>query len=185
MGILEIILIGTGLAMDCFAVSVSCSLGKNTITPALALKIAFFFGLFQALMPVFGWLLGLSFKGLIAGFDHWIAFGLLSIIGMKMLIEAFKNENEKDLQITRFRVLLGLSLATSIDAMIVGISFAVLELNILLTIGIIGFVTFIISLLGIYIGKKFTFISAKKAEIIGGLVLVGIGTKILIEHLNP
>ena len=103
---------------------------------------------------------------------------------MKMLIEAFKNEDEKDLQITRLKVLLTLSLATSIDAMIVGISFAVLELNILLTIGIIGFVTFIISLLGIYIGKKFTFISAKKAEIIGGLVLIGIGVKILIEHLN-
>ena len=101
-----------------------------------------------------------------------------------MIIEAFKKEEEKDLQITKIWRLLSLSVATSIDAMIVGISFAFLELNILLTVGIIGIVTFLISLLGIYIGKKFTFISGKKAEIIGGLVLIGIGTKILIEHLS-
>ncbi|HOY31368.1 MAG TPA: manganese efflux pump MntP family protein [Bacteroidales bacterium] len=185
MGIPEIILIGVGLAMDCFAVSVSCSLGKNKITSLLALKIAFSFGFFQALMPVIGWLLGLSFKDMITGFDHWIAFGLLCIIGIKMLIEAFRDEEKKDLQVTRLIVLLSLSVATSIDAMIVGISFAVLELNILVTVGIIGIVTFLISLAGIYIGKRFTFISAGKAEIIGGIVLIGIGLKILIEHLNP
>ncbi len=184
MKILEIILIGIGLAMDCFAVSLSCSLGKCRINNSQALKIAFFFGLFQGLMPVIGWLLGLSFKNQISDFDHWIAFGILSAIGIKMFIEAFQKEENKSLQITRIWVLLSLSLATSIDAMIVGISFAFLELNILLTIGIIGMVTFLISLSGIYIGKKFTFITAKKAEIIGGLVLIGIGTKILIEHLN-
>lgn len=185
MKTLEILLIGIGLAMDCFAVSISCSLGKCKIGTSQAFRIAFFFGLFQALMPVIGWLLGLSFKNLISDFDHWIAFGILSAIGIKMIIETFRKENEKTLQITRIWVLLSLSLATSIDAMIVGISFAFLELNLLLTIGIIGIVTFLISLLGIYIGNKFTFITAKKAEIIGGLVLIGIGAKILIEHLNP
>lgn len=120
-----------------------------------------------------------------SGFDHWIAFGLLSIIGIKMIVEAFKKEEERDLNIRKTMVLISLSVATSIDAMVVGISFALLKLNMLLTLGIIGIVTFIVSLVGIYIGKKFTFISAGKAAIIGGLVLIGIGTKILIEHLNP
>jgi manganese efflux pump family protein len=184
MGIPEIILIGVGLAMDCFAVCISCSLVQRDIKTSEALKIAFFFGFFQAIMPVAGWLLGLTFKDLIADFDHWIAFGILGAIGLKMIIEAFKKENKQELNITKFWVLISLSVATSIDAMIVGISFAFLELNILLTVSIIGFVTFIISLAGIYLGKKFTFISGKKAEIIGGIVLIGIGIKILIEHLN-
>ncbi|HNZ42337.1 MAG TPA: manganese efflux pump MntP family protein [Bacteroidales bacterium] len=185
MNITEIVLIALGLAMDCFAVSISCSLGKNNISRLLAVKIALFFGLFQGLMPVAGWLLGLSFKNMMSGFDHWIAFGLLSIIGIKMIVEAFKKEEERDLNIRKTMVLISLSVATSIDAMVVGISFALLKLNMLLTLGIIGIVTFIVSLVGIYIGKKFTFISAGKAAIIGGLVLIGIGTKILIEHLNP
>jgi len=184
MGIPEIILIGIGLAMDCFAVCISCSLVQRDIKTSEALKIAFFFGFFQAVMPVAGWLLGLTFKDLITDFDHWIAFGILGAIGIKMIIEAFKKDNKQELNITKFWVLISLSVATSIDAMIVGISFAFLELNILLTVSIIGFVTFIISLTGIYLGKKFTFISGKKAEIIGGLVLIGIGIKILIEHLN-
>lgn len=184
MNIFEIILIGLGLAMDCFAVSLSCSMGRCKINKLQALKIAFFFGLFQALMPVIGWLLGLSFKNLISEFDHWMAFGILGAIGIKMIIEAFKKEEEKNIKITRLWVLAGLSLATSIDALIVGITFAFLEFNILLTVGIIGLVTFIISLTGIYIGKKFNFINAKKAEIIGGLVLIAIGIKILVEHLN-
>ncbi|HOV10417.1 MAG TPA: manganese efflux pump MntP family protein [Bacteroidales bacterium] len=185
MNIIEIILIALGLAMDCFAVSITCSLGKNNISRPLAIKIAFFFGLFQALMPVAGWLLGLSFKDMISGADHWIAFGLLSAIGIKMIVEAFKAGENKELNIRKTMVLLSLSVATSIDAMVIGISFALLKLNILLTLGTIGIVTFLVSLAGIYIGKKFTFISAKKAEIVGGLVLIGIGTKILIEHLNP
>ncbi|HNX06273.1 MAG TPA: manganese efflux pump MntP family protein [Bacteroidales bacterium] len=185
MNITEIILIALGLAMDCFAVSISCSLGKNNISRLLALKIAFFFGLFQGLMPVAGWLLGLSFKDMMSDFDHWISFGLLSIIGIKMIVEAFKKEEDCALNIRKTMVLISLSVATSIDAMVVGISFALLKLNLFLTLGIIGIVTFFVSLAGIYIGKKFTFINAKKAEIIGGLVLVGIGTKILIEHLNP
>lgn len=184
MGIPEIILIGVGLAMDCFAVCISCSLVQKDIKTSYALKIAASFGFFQAIMPVLGWLLGLTFKDLIADFDHWIAFGILSAIGLKMFVEAFKKENKQELNITSFWVLISLSVATSIDAMIVGISFAFLELNMLLTVSIIGLVTFMISLIGIYLGKKFTFISGKKAEIIGGLVLIGIGIKILIEHLN-
>ncbi len=184
MKILDIIIIGIGLAMDCFAVSLSCSLGKCKIKKSYALRIAFFFGLFQALMPVLGWLLGLSFKNLIAAFDHWIAVSLLSAIGIKMIIEAFKNEDQKAIQITQMWVLLSLSLATSIDAMVVGISFAFLDFNIILTTAIIGIITFLITLLGLYIGKKFTFISGKKAEIMGGIVLIGIGVKILIEHLS-
>lgn len=184
MGIPEIILIGVGLAMDCFAVCISCSLVQKDIKTSDALKIAASFGFFQAIMPVLGWLLGLTFKDLIAGFDHWIAFGILGAIGLKMFIEAFKKDNKQELNITRFWVLISLSVATSIDAMIVGITFAFLELNILLTVSIIGLVTFMISMIGIYLGKKVTFINGKKAEIIGGLVLIGIGIKILIEHLN-
>jgi len=184
MGIPEIILIGVGLAMDCFAVCISCSLVQKDIKTSDALKIAASFGFFQAIMPVLGWLLGLTFKDLIAGFDHWIAFGILGAIGLKMFFEAFKKDNKQELNITKFWVLISLSVATSIDAMIVGITFAFLELNILLTVSIIGVVTFMISMIGIYLGKKVTFINGKKAEIIGGLVLIGIGIKILIEHLN-
>ncbi|MEI6123557.1 MAG: manganese efflux pump MntP family protein [Bacteroidota bacterium] len=184
MSLLETILIGIGLAMDCFAVSVSCSIIDKKIRLAQALIIALFFGLFQGAMPVIGWLLGLSFKEYITEFDHWIAFGILGAIGIKMIVESFKKENKKQIQLSKTWVLISLSIATSIDALIVGVSLAFLDVNIIKVVVIIGTITFLISILGLRLGKRIGLIRGNMAELIGGLVLIGIGTKILIEHLT-
>jgi putative Mn2+ efflux pump MntP len=182
---LTIFLIAVGLAMDCFAVSISGGMMHRCLKVKDTLKIAFSFGFFQALMPVIGWLLGISFKEFISQVDHWIAFSILGFIGVRMIYEALKKvEKEKRFNINSPSVLLSLSIATSIDALIVGVSFAFLETEILKTILIIGVVTFLISVLGLYLGRKQVFLNGKKAEIIGGLVLIGIGAKILLEHLE-
>lgn len=169
--------------MDCLAVSISCSVIKKEIRFFEALKIGLFFGFFQGIMPVIGWLLGLSFKDYILAFDHWIAFGILGFIGMKMIIESFKKTDRKEWEITSYWLILSLSVATSIDALMIGVSFAFLDVSMLKTVIIIGAITLFISMVGFRMGKSLGSIFGRRAEFIGGLVLIGIGVKILIEHL--
>jgi manganese efflux pump family protein len=169
--------------MDCLAVSISCSVIKKEIRFLEALKIGLFFGFFQGIMPVIGWLLALSFKEYILAFDHWIAFGILGFIGFRMVIESFKKPDDKKLEITSYWLILSLSIATSIDALMVGVSFAFLDVSILKTVVIIAGITLFISMVGFRMGKSLGSVFGRRAEFVGGLVLIGIGTKILLEHL--
>ena len=184
MEILTILLLAIGLSFDSFAVSVCSGLNLPRIRFIQAAKIAIFLALFQAFMPLIGWLVGNSMKSLIEPVDHWIAFGLLSLIGGKMIIESFINSEEREIKNPLdHKVILTLSLATSIDALAVGFSFATFLNKILIAVFIIGLVTFIASMLGILLGKRTGSKINKYAEIIGGLILVVIGVKILVEHL--
>ncbi|MBL7967629.1 MAG: manganese efflux pump [Prolixibacteraceae bacterium] len=183
MEILTVFFLAIGLSFDSFAVSVCSGLNLPQIRFIQATKIAIFLALFQALMPLVGWLVGNSIKSLIEPVDHWIAFGLLSLIGGKMIIESFIDSEQREIKNPlHIKVILLLSLATSIDALAVGFSFATLLEKILIAVFIIGSVTFIASMLGILLGKKTGPKINKYAEIIGGLILIIIGTKILIEH---
>lgn len=184
MDMFTIVLIAVGLAMDSFAVSITSGITTKNLRIPSALKIATFFGLFQAGMPIIGWLAGLSVIELISGTDHWIAFGLLSLIGCKMIYESIKREHgEKKIISMNTYVLLILSVATSIDALAVGLSFAFLKIYIATPIIVIGTVTFLLSFIGVFAGNKFGHFLEKKIEITGGLILIGIGIKILLEHL--
>jgi len=185
MHIVSILLIALGLAMDAFAVSIANGLTVRDIKGKEALRIAAFFGGFQALMPLVGWWAGRGFRDLVSGIDHWLAFFLLGFIGLKMIYESFRMgscEDEGGKALT-YRTLVVLAVATSIDAFAVGISFAFLAISILTPVIVIGIVTFVLSLLGVFIGKKCGHFFEKKIEIAGGLILIGIGTKILLEHL--
>ncbi len=185
MDFLTIFFIALGLAMDAFAVSIASGLSMERLRIRYALRIALFFGGFQALMPILGFMAGLSVREFISGFDHWIAFGLLLFIGSKMIYESiFLNGNDKKMDPHDIQMLLVLSVATSIDALAVGISLSLLKVEILLPALIIGVVTFVLSYLGVFIGRSIGHLFEKKIEILGGLVLIGIGTKILIEHLG-
>lgn len=186
MDYIVILLIAIGLSFDSFAVSVSSGLAMSEISFTNAMKIAISLAFFQALMPLLGWLIGMSIQDYIVAIDHWLAFGLLFLLGLKMIIEsirATKNGEEKKFNPLNFYVLIGMSIATSIDAFVVGISFAFIHIPILWALFIIGSVTFIISMLGILFGKKTGGRFGKKMEILGGLILIGIGAKILIQHL--
>jgi putative Mn2+ efflux pump MntP len=184
MEILTIFFLAVSLSFDSFAVSVCSGLNLPHIRFFQAAKIAVFLAFFQACMPLIGWLLGNSMKTLIEPVDHWIAFGLLSLIGGKMIIESFINSDSREIKNPlHIRVILLLSLATSIDALAVGFSFATLIEKILLPIIIIGIVTLIASMLGILLGKKTGPTFNRYAEILGGLILIIIGSKILIEHI--
>ena len=182
-------LIGVGLAMDAFAVSICKGLAMRKVKVRQAAIIGLFFVGFQALMPLLGWLLGSQFEKYIKSIDHWIAFVLLGIIGGKMLIEAIKGEEEEEecnnedepLDIKEMFIL---AIATSIDALAVGITFAFLSYPIGPSVVIIGVTTFVISVAGVYIGNFFGSRFKKKAEIAGGIILIGIGIKILLEHLG-
>ena len=185
MDAITIIAIAFGLAMDAFAVSITSGITIKNLKVNNALKIALFFGLFQAIMPLVGWLAGLSLRGFIAEIDHWIAFGLLCIIGFKMIYESSKMEaNNKKIDPLNVYVLLMLSIATSIDALAVGLSLSFLNVSIALPAIIIGVVTFLLSIFGVYFGNRFGHYFERKIEIIGGLILIGIGVKILIDHLT-
>jgi len=185
MDIITIIFIALGLAMDAFAVSITSGLTIKSLKIHNALKIAIFFGSFQAVMPLIGWLAGRSLRDFISGVDHWIAFGLLSIIGCKMIYESSKMElNKKKINPLNVYVLLMLSVATSIDALAVGLSLSFLNVSIVLPAIVIGIVTFLLSILGVYFGNRFGHYFERKIEIIGGLILICIGIKILIEHLT-
>lgn len=173
-----------GLAMDAFAVSISSGITIRNPRIENALKIAIFFGAFQAFMPVIGWLAGLGLRELISQVDHWIAFGLLCLIGGRMIYESTKPRTEKSgFNPLSLGVLLLLSVATSIDALVAGVSLAFLKVSILLPIILIGMVTFVLSFLGVFVGDRSGHLFQNKAEFVGGLVLIGIGTKTLIEHL--
>jgi putative Mn2+ efflux pump MntP len=183
MNIITIILIALALAMDSFAVSIASGITIKNLRIRHALTIAAWFGLFQALMPLLGWLGGIKIKDYICCVDHWIAFALLSFIGCKMIYEAFKLEKiEKRSNPLDIYVLFVLSVATSIDAFTAGISFAMLGVQILTPILIIGIVTFVMSFAGTWIGNKSGHFFEKKIEIIGGIMLIAIGLKILIQH---
>jgi len=184
MDIISIVLIAVGLAMDAFAVSITSGITIKSLRINNALKIAIFFGLFQAVMPIIGWLAGLSLKDYISAVDHWIAFGLLSFIGCKMVYESITvQSSEKEINPLNVYVLLVLSVATSIDALAVGVSFAFLKVSIVTPVIIIGTVTFFLSYLGVYIGDRIGHFFENKIEIAGGLLLIGIGIKILVEGL--
>lgn len=183
MEFLTVFLLAIGLSFDSFAVSVCSGLNLPHIRFFQAAKIAISLALFQAFMPLVGWLVGNSVKSIIEPVDHWIAFGLLSLIGGKMIIESFIDSEAREIKNPLdIKVILTLSLATSIDALAVGFSFATLLSKILIAVFIIGLVTFIASMLGILLGKKTGPKINRYAEILGGLILLFIGVKILIEH---
>ncbi|HOW28588.1 MAG TPA: manganese efflux pump MntP family protein [Elusimicrobiota bacterium] len=185
MDLLTTLLIAIGLSMDAFAVAVASGIALNNLKTKDALTIATSFGLFQAVMPVLGWWTGLSLRQFISGIDHWIAFGLLSAIGVKMIYEATRlDDDEKPMSSLRFRVLLLLAIATSIDALAVGLSFAFLHVPIIAPSLIIGAVTFVLSFAGVYLGRRVGHLFENKIEILGGLILIGIGLKILLQHLG-
>ena len=187
MGYFEIFLTGVGLAMDAFAVSICKGIKMPKLKKARIIIIAIFFGGFQMLMPLIGWLLGNQLVDYISAFDHWVSFALLAFIGGKMAIESFKKDDECECGCgcddkLDIKELFLLAVATSIDALAVGIVFSTeKDLNIVSSIGIIGAVTFVLCALGVVIGNKFGSKFKSKAELAGGLVLVGIGIKLLIE----
>lgn len=186
MDFISIIVIAVGLSMDAFAVSMTSGCVMKQLRIKYALRMAVFFGGFQAIMPIIGWFAGSTFKVYIENIDHWVTFVILSIIGIKMIWEAFviEKEDENTSQSNdKLIVLFGLALATSIDALAVGITFSILNANIYISALIIGCITFILSFLGVFIGCKFGAMFKKKVEILGGVVLIGIGVKILLEHL--
>ena len=187
--LVEFLLLGVGLAMDAFAVSICKGLAMRKVNKKQAVIIALFFGGFQAIMPVIGWLLCKGFQTYIEVFDHWIAFALLAFIGVKMIIETLR-EKEDDVVIEEMdppldmKEMLMLAIATSIDALAVGISLAALDRPIVESAAIIGVVTFVISIIGVYIGNFFGNRDKKRAELTGGIILVLIGVKILCEHMG-
>jgi putative Mn2+ efflux pump MntP len=184
MNTLQLILLSLGLAMDAFAVSVASGIAIQNLRIHHALRIALAFGLFQAIMPVIGWLAGLALQKYVTGIDHWVAFGLLTFIGGKMIYEATRMEEaEEASNPLNLYVLLVLAIATSVDALAVGITFAMLGTAIMTPVVVIGSVTFVLCLAGVYIGDMFGHFFEKKIEIFGGVVLIGIGLKILLEHL--
>ena len=184
MELIMIIAIAVGLAMDAFAVSVVSGSVYRQLHIKHALRMAVFFGGFQALMPLIGSLAGLSAKDYIADYDHWVAFGILGAVGGKMIYEAFKIKSvEENFDPSNLIVLLALSVATSIDALAVGLTLSLITSSIAIAVTMIGLITFALSYLGVFIGKKFGHFFENKIEILGGLILIGLGVKILIGHL--
>lgn len=186
--VIELFLIGIGLSMDAFAVSICKGLVMEKVNKKQAFIIGLYFGGFQALMPLIGWFLGIRFQKYITSIDHWIAFVLLALIGGKMIVEAVRDPDveeigKKDQSLDHKEMLL-LAVATSIDALAVGITFAFLDLPIVEAIVIIGLTTFFLSIIGVVVGNFFGTRYKKKAEIVGGIILVAIGVKILVEHLG-
>ena len=182
MSIFELLLLSVGLAMDAFAVSICKGLSVKQLKPRHLLTAGLYFGGFQALMPLIGWLLGSSFEGLIKNVDHWIAFGLLVFIGANMVRESFGKAEELNDSISP-KVMLPLAVATSIDALAVGDTSAFLNVNIWLAIALIGAITFVISAVGVKIGNVFGAKYKSKAELAGGIILIALAIKILVEHL--
>ena len=202
MNIITIVLTAFALAMDAFAVSVTKGMTLKNLTKGIAIKIALFFGVFLAVMPLIGWMVGISFRGYIKAIDHWIALILLSVLGGKMIYEFYENrkevaiekqeaeneasttleEEEKSKGELSNKELTTLAIATSIDALAVGISFAFLNVNIVSLSLIIGLITFIVCFIGVIAGKKIGGIFKDYAELIGGIILIFIGINIFNEH---
>lgn len=187
---IEHLLIALGLAMDCFAVSVVVGVIVKRKDVALMIRLAFLFGLFQALMPLAGWFLASRFHSYIEAVDHWIAFGMLAFIGIKMIADSFKAEDEARINPADTRTQLALAVATSIDALAVGISYACTGYERLSQISVplvvIGLVSFAMSVIGFTLGRRFgeTVNKKMRPELLGGVILLGIGIKILVEHLG-
>ena len=186
---IELLLIGVGLSMDAFAVSICKGLAMRRVNKKQAFVIGLFFGGFQALMPFIGWALGTQFESYITSIDHWIAFVLLAFIGGKMIAEAVRPEDE-NVEIDKMdppldvKEMFVLAVATSIDALAVGVTFAFLHVNIVWAVTFIGCTTFILSAIGVKVGNVFGMKYKSKAEFVGGLILVLMGIKILLEHLG-
>lgn len=187
MGIYTNLLLGVGLSMDAVAVAVTNGSTARRVRAAHAIKLAFLFGLFQALMPVIGWSVGLRFQDLIASFDHWIAFILLGLLGAKMIYSDLKKQPDGDAQAAHGTTagpgaLLVLAIATSIDALAVGFSLTFMH-SVVVPVATIGLVTFTLCLAGVYLGHRYRNLSCNRMQIVGGLILIAVGLKILIEHL--
>lgn len=184
MGFIELFIIALGLSMDAFAVSVCKGLSLKKINWKSIVTVALYFGIFQGLMPLIGYFLGVSFEGFITSVDHWIAFILLTLIGINMIRESRTCDvNALDDSLS-FKNMIVLAIATSIDALAIGITFAFLHVNIVLSSLMIGIITFIVSAIGVGLGNKFGMKYKSKAEVFGGIVLILMGLKILLEHLN-
>lgn len=184
MELITIIVIAIGLAMDAFVVSIVSGSAYKQLHVKHALRMALFFGAFQAFMPLIGSLAGLGLKDYIADYDHWVAFALLAAVGGKMIYESFKIKSiEDNPDPSNIFVLLVLSIATSIDALAIGITLSLIISSVTLAVIIIGLITFALSYAGVLIGKKFGHFFENRIEALGGLVLIGIGIKILCEHL--
>ncbi len=185
MDLISLLLIAVALSMDAFAVAVSSGIVSDSPGWKNINKLAFFFGFFQFLMPVIGWLLGRTISGYIERFDHWVAFGLLAFIGVRMVIESVKQSDEDASVSNPFETknLFLMAIATSIDALAVGISFALTNVNIWTSSLTIGIITYLLSALGVLIGKKVGSFFKKSAGIVAGVILIGIGVKILVEHM--
>lgn len=184
MGILELFLVAIGLSMDALAVSICKGLSIGKIKKTDMVIVGLYFGLFQGLMPLLGYFIGSQFKEYITAVDHWIAFGLLCIIGINMIRESFSKECSTESNSLSFKAMLPLAVATSIDALAVGVSFAFLNVEIVPAVSFIALVTFILSAAGVKIGNVFGVKFRSKAELIGGIILVLMGLKILLEHLG-
>ena len=187
MSLFELFLIAVGLSMDAFAVAICKGLATGRVKLGQMVIVGLWFGIFQALMPLIGYLLGVNFSTLIQSVDHWIAFVLLGLIGANMIREALGGDeeccNEEDASYS-IRAMLPLAIATSIDALAVGVSFAFLSVDIVPAVSFIGVCTFILSAFGLKIGSVFGLRFKKKAEIAGGVILILMGAKILLEHLG-
>ncbi|MBR6258821.1 MAG: manganese efflux pump [Oscillospiraceae bacterium] len=184
MTLAELFILAVGLSMDAFAVAVCKGLAMEKLTLGRTCVVGAWFGGFQALMPLIGWLLGSAFSRYITAFDHWIAFGLLALIGAGMIREAAKGENSEADSSLKVRTMFLLAVATSIDALAVGVTFAFLNVAIIPAICFIGVVTFILSALGVKIGNVFGAKYKAKSEAAGGVILILLGLKILLEHLG-
>ena len=182
MNLVELMIIAIGVSMDAFAVSICKGLSTRKIRPANAATAGLWFGGFQALMPVIGYYLGVSFADFVSGVDHWIAFVLLAIIGGKMVKESFENESCEISADFSFKSMFPLAIATSIDALAIGVSFAFLGVSIWIPVLLIGITTGLFSAAGVYIGNRFGCRYKSRSEFIGGLVLCLMGVKILLEH---
>ncbi len=179
---IEVLILAVALSMDAFAVSLGLGAKQAKFDKALALKAGLFFGFFQALMPLIGYLAGIGLASVIEAIDHWVAFGLLLLIGAKMIYESFGEAVEEEIAIITNKVMLILAIATSIDAMAAGFTLTLLDLSIFVSVMIIGITTFAFSYFGVYFGSRGGAYLESKAELLGGFVLIAIGVKILIEH---
>ncbi|OGV67991.1 MAG: hypothetical protein A2498_01970 [Lentisphaerae bacterium RIFOXYC12_FULL_60_16] len=185
MPFFEIVVIGLGLSMDALAISITSGVTLRPFHLRHAMALGCWFGGFQALMPLLGWLVGNRLSTWISSFDHWVVFGVLVFIGCKMIYESFRiSEVEAKAPTLDHKVLFVLALATSVDALAVGFSFALLDVAIMMPAIIIGGVTFLVSFCGVIIGDRFGHLFERKAEVLGGLVLIGMGIRILVIHLT-
>ena len=185
VGFLAVLLIAIGLSADCFSVALSGSIFRKTVSFVQILRVSSSFGAFQAVMPILGWLAGRTTVEFVSDYDHWLAFALLTFIGGRMVWESFhsKERRSEAIDMTKGLPLLILSVATSIDALVVGLSFAFLKTNMVLASTTIGIVAFIVTTIGFTVGKRVGRLMGKRAEAVGGAILIGIGIRIVLEHL--